>query len=379
MYAPSNPSAGLSCLLYRLRPAMPSRPASSTSKAAFLHMAATSPTRRFAQRAASVSIAVNQRALYSAAPVAAANAHKQSQSHSQKSGANLVGANSLSRRIPRGAWDSHMHIIDPQLYSLTSDAAYQPSTFSLDDAISFESSIGISNVVLVQPSVYGYDNSCLLDSLRKLGSRRARGVVAFDPEAVSDAQLNEWHQLGVRGARFNIKSIDAHVKSERLARFLQIYADRIKHLDWVLQLYVPMSYMPVLEAIVPSLGVKVCIDHFGHPDIEDDTKQDPYQLVGFPSLVRMLESSNTYVKLSAPYRMSQLQGYRDLEPFARELIHLKGHSQVVFGSDWPHTRFEGLDIRPWIATVFDWCGNDDQLVERLFKGNAEDLWEVTSR
>lgn len=377
MFASSRTAlTGLSSLLYSTPSAMASvLPVSSAAVTSqtLRRMAIKSPRLRIA-RHAGLSLTAAQCAFYSATPVTTTETHPTYKS----TAATAVEHAIATRRIPCGAWDSHMHIIDPQLYSLTPDAVYSPSTFSLHDAITFESSIGINNVVLVQPSIYGFDNSCLLDALRRLGPNRARAVVAFDPNVTSKTQLREWHRLGVRGVRFNIKSVGAHISPKRLEQILQQYANAVRHLDWVLQLYVPMSYMPVLESIVPALNVRVCVDHLGHPDIERRSDQDPYQMAGFASLIRLLESSNTYVKLSAPYRMSQLKGYRDLEPYAREIIRLKGSTRVVFGSDWPHTRFEGLDIRPWINTVFDWCSNDQHLVDRLFRGNAEDLWSVST-
>ena len=138
-----------------------------------------------------------------------------------------------------------------------------------------------------------------------------------------------------------------------------------------------------LEKIVPDLGVRVCLDHFGHPQLPHPaakelytTSGDPYTLSGFGSLINLLRQGTTYVKLSAPYRISKQEGQRDLEPLARELLSVAGKQSVVFATDWPHTRFVGLDIRPFVERVLEWCGEDQELVERLFRGNAEDLWDV---
>ena len=51
-------------------------------------------------------------------------------------------------------------------------------------------------------------------------------------------------------------------------------------------------------------------------------------------------------------------------------------NRVVFASDWPHTRFEGLDIKPFVKRVMEWCEWDERLIERVFRGNAEMLWDV---
>ncbi|KPM45924.1 hypothetical protein AK830_g586 [Neonectria ditissima] len=284
----------------------------------------------------------------------------------------------LAARIPAGAWDSHMHVVDPAAYALSPTAAYRPSTHTLAQALAFEDSVGIRNIVLVQPSIYGVDNACMLDALRRLGPQRGRAVVQFDPANTSLATLQEWHALGVRGVRLNIQSNGGEVDARQLSLLLHQYADAVRPLAWVVQVYVPMPLIALLEPIIPTLNVRFCIDHIGHPVLNDFTGSDPYQIPGFSSFVRLLQAGNTYLKLSAPYRFSQAPHYSGVEPIARELIRLFGTTRIVFATDWPHTRFEGLDIRPWIETVLEWCADDETLRERLFRGNAEDLWDVAS-
>lgn len=284
---------------------------------------------------------------------------------------------SLADQIPKGSWDSHMHVIDAS-YPLAPDAVYRPSSFTLQDALSFESSVGMGNIVLVQPSIYGFDNSCLLDALKLLGPERGRGVVCFDPETTTSNQLEEWHAIGVRGVRLNITSHGKAVDTEVIARRLRQYADAVRHLGWAVQVYVPMEIIQQLEPIIPSLNVRFCIDHLGYPSPAALDNKDPYQMPGFESLARLLANGHTYVKLSAPYRLSQVHNHTDLEPAAKEIIRLAGKQRVVFATDWPHTRFEGLNIRPWLETVINWCNNDEILKDRLFKGNAEDLWDVSA-
>lgn len=282
----------------------------------------------------------------------------------------------LEHRMPADAWDSHMHVIDDR-FPFAADASYTPNTHTLDDAVDFESSVGINNIVLVQPSIYGHDNSCLLDALQRLGPRRARGVISFDPDTTPRTQLQEWHELGVRGVRLNISSNGRAMRFEDLETILRKYANAVRPLNWAVQVYIPMALIEPLESILPSLNVRFCIDHLGHPSLKDFGSASPYDLPGFASLARLLKNGHVFVKLSAPYRLSQVDDQSDLEPVAKEIVRLGGKSRVVFATDWPHTRFEGLDIRPWIEKVMNWCDEDSVLIERLFRGNAEDLWSVT--
>lgn len=282
-------------------------------------------------------------------------------------------------RIPVGSWDSHMHVVDPDRYPLSAAAVYRPSPFTVSQAIDFETSIGVSQLVIVQPSIYGNDNSCLLDALRAFGPTRARGVVAFDPATTPPSTLREWHRLGVRGVRLNLRSTEHTMDHAEMEAVLRSYADAVRPLNWVIQLYIPLDMVKILERVMPALGVRVCIDHMGAPDLSSTPKAasrlDPYSLNGFSSLVRLLQGGDTYVKLSAPYRLSKGRDYiRDVDAVARELIRVAGRTRAVFASDWPHTRFEGLDIRPWIDHVLSWCGGSQHLAERIFRDNAQDLW-----
>ncbi|ROV88972.1 hypothetical protein VMCG_10130 [Cytospora schulzeri] len=283
----------------------------------------------------------------------------------------------LPIRIPVGSWDSHMHIVDPVRYPLSSTAVYRPSPHTVSQAVAFETSIGASKIVVVQPSIYGNDNSCLLDALRALGPARARGVVAFDPDKTSLSTLQEWHKLGVRAVRINLQSTGHTMAQDEMESVLRRYADAVRPLNWVIQLYIPLSMVKVLEHIVPTLGVRICIDHMGSPDLSSSRMSsfDPYSLDGFGSLVRLLQGGNTYIKMSAPYRLGKGRDFiKPVESLAREIIRVAGRRRAVFASDWPHTRFEGLDIRPWIEHVLAWCDGDRSLVDRIFRDNAEELW-----
>ncbi|KAK8070206.1 hypothetical protein PG994_006822 [Apiospora phragmitis] len=294
--------------------------------------------------------------------------------------------------IPRGSWELHMHVLDPR-FPLAASAVYRPTHFhTSQDARTFEQDVaGLDGVVIVQPSIYGHDNACTLAALRELGGpQRAHAVVSFDPATTSSETLQGWHALGVRGVRLNLQSGGAAPPAvEELEAAIRAYADAVRPLGWVLQIYASLPTIAKLEPLLADgadkLGVRFCIDHMGHPNLEAShssssslatTVADPYTIPHFAALVRLLRSGNTWVKLSAAYRFSaSADGFSDAAPVARELLRVAGRDRVVFATDWPHTRFEGLDIRPWIrAVLVDWCRRDVALIERVFRGNAEELW-----
>lgn len=270
-----------------------------------------------------------------------------------------------------------MHVTSPE-YPLAPKAAYIPSLHSLQHAMNFESSIGVPNIVLVQPSIYGNDNSCLLDALKAIGPRRGRGVVGIDPNKTKPAILQEWHELGVRGVRLNLKSNNTQFTEQSLHDSLKCYAVAIKPLNWVLELFIGMEHVPLLERVSGDLDVKLCIAHFGAPCLPPLDKRshpmDPYDLTGFQSLVNLLRGGNTWVKYSAAYRFDADPKMRGIEALAKELLKVAGN-RIVFASDWPHTRFDGLDVRPFVEKCLQWT-DAQGLSEEVFVRNARTLWDV---
>lgn len=286
--------------------------------------------------------------------------------------------------LPKDAWDSHLHIIDPDRYPLLPDAAYKIGVYTVWDNAIFERRIGCEHVVMVQPSVYGTDNTLLIESLKAYGPARGRGVVQFDVGNTSTRQLQEWHGIGVRGVRINLKTHDIEQPIEMLKDTLRAYADAVRPLGWVIQMYVPMKVIAGLETFISTLDIRVVFDHFGSPTLPEPktapcitqkSTLDPYTVEGFASLVRLLQQGQTWVKVSGAYRLSKFPGpeYSDVDQLALEMFRV-APSRLVYGSDWPHTRFEGLDIQPWVTHLVKLTGGNTTLQDGLFRDNARELW-----
>jgi predicted TIM-barrel fold metal-dependent hydrolase len=100
----------------------------------------------------------------------------------------------------------------------------------------------------------------------------------------------------------------------------------------------------LLPAVLPALeasGVRVVLDHFGHPDPEQGVASD-----GFQTLLRSVDKGRTWVKMSGGYRLGP-QG----KEYARELLRVAGPDRLVWASDCPFVGHEGQF--PYKATI-DW-------------------------
>lgn len=270
-----------------------------------------------------------------------------------------------------------MHVTSPH-YPLAASAAYKPSLHSLSQAMSFESRIRIPNIVLVQPSIYGTDNSCLLDALNEIGPQHGRGVVTFDCDNITPEQLQQWHSCGVRGVRLNFKSNKTEFKPDKVKKTLSRYAEVVRPLDWVVELFIDLEQLALLGDFVPSLGVKVCIAHFGAPDMKrwNSYPKEAGDVPGMRHLLAMLsQTENLWIKFSAHYRydrnIDQMEG---TEAIAKLLLGT-AKDKMVFASDWPHTRFEGLDVKPFVERCLDWTEGYNAK-DLVFRDNAKKLWNA---
>jgi predicted TIM-barrel fold metal-dependent hydrolase len=185
--------------------------------------------------------------------------------------------------------------------------------------------LGLDRVVIVQPSIYGHDNACLLGALDEFGNA-ARGVVMLAPDT-SGATLDDLHARGVRGVRINVASIPFRALDEMRAQFHATAALCARH-GWHVQTFVPARMLPDLAALA-RLPVPLVIDHFGmvSPDRLDRPEAD--------ALLSLLDTGNVWVKLSAAYRIAD--PYTDVRVAALARLLARNPERVLWGSDWPHT------------------------------------------
>jgi len=97
--------------------------------------------------------------------------------------------------LPAMSCDTHAHILGPAArYAYSPTRVYTPPDCLLPDYRHMLDTLGVARAVLVQPSVYGTDNTVMLEAMKNDPSRlRGVAVVADDiPEA-------ELKKLALRG------------------------------------------------------------------------------------------------------------------------------------------------------------------------------------
>jgi predicted TIM-barrel fold metal-dependent hydrolase len=242
------------------------------------------------------------------------------------------------RGLPAGACDSHLHVFGPHArYRLDARRNYTPHECSLDDYRQVMRTTGIERAVLVQPSVYGTDNSAMLDALRE-GGPAFRAVAVPAPDS-TDAALRDMHVLGVRGIRLNLLNPQVVGIDQALALL-----ERTKGLGfaWHLQVLADLARDPrALLSLCDKTDAAIVVDHMGK--LPPAARTHP--------LFDLLRAGRCWVKLSAPYRVSvEPSPYRDIAGLARALAEANP-ARALWGSDWPHTELR--DGTPEAALLVD--------------------------
>src|SRR5689334_7057039 len=169
--------------------------------------------------------------------------------------------------MPAGAIDVHNHIVGPTAqYPMAASRSYTPPEASVAQLRALRAELGVARNVIVQPSFYGFDNSCLVGALAELGTS-ARGI-AVVPQSLSDAELQRlWHE-GVTGVRLNLAT--AGIRDPQVAiDAINNFAPRFAPLGWHIQIN---TNLPVLAAVAPAvstLKVPVVVDHMGNLRAEE--------------------------------------------------------------------------------------------------------------
>ena len=231
--------------------------------------------------------------------------------------------------LPHGAVDAHCHVFGPgDVFPYAPERKYTPCDAGKDKLFALRDFLGFERNVIVQATCHGADNSCLVDALRSANGR-ARGVATVR-DTVGDAELEEMHDAGVRGVRFNF--VRRLVDPKPDAYYHRII-ERIATLGWQVVLYFEAADLAERWDFFTSLPTTVVVDHMGRPDVTQSVDGPDFQ-----RFVRLMdEHENVWSKVTCPERLSKIgpPSYSEVIPFARHLVE-RFPDRVLWGTDWPH-------------------------------------------
>ena len=250
------------------------------------------------------------------------------------------------RTVPVRAIDCHAHVMRRDLPLASERHSAPKRDVSVEEFLGVLDTQGISHGVLTAPSFYGTDNQLLLRTLAAHPDRlRGTAIVAPDVEPETLAGMA---QTGVVGIRLNWFRRDAlpDVTSPDYRRLLE----NVRAQRWQVEIYLEGKK---LASVLPRLresGVRVVVDHFGAPDPTHGV-----QCAGFIEVLKGVQAGDTWVKLSAPYRL----GGADPQRYVDLLLDAGGGSQLVWASDWPFVGYEeAITYRQCVDWLVAWIPDE---------------------
>jgi len=282
--------------------------------------------------------------------------------------------------LPPGATDAHVHVFNPSRFGYCAERSYTPGEATWQALRKHQAEFGIDRTLLVQPSVYGTDNACLLDAIARLGQDRCRGVAVVDLERATRADLQALHAAGVRGIRLNLE-VRHETDAGRVRSRLDRAAAVVELPGWSVQLHCAAALLQTVAQSLEAFRVPLVLDHFA------GLRAGDADAAGVPlcTLLGLLDSGRVYVKLSAFYRASQdAPQHADLAPLARTLIQARP-DRLLWGSDWPHTGggrdrdpgriepFRDVDLTASLAALQSWAP-DAAVLRRILTDNPAELY-----
>ena len=229
--------------------------------------------------------------------------------------------------FPAGSCDTHMHVYDAR-FPAAPTALLHPPDALVGTYREVQHALGLERVVVVQPTTYGFDNTCQIEAAAELGGLgdAARLVVVVD-ERTPFTELERLDERGARGARFHMLPGGA-VPWASLAPTAAHVAD----LGWHVQLQLDGRTLPDhLDALL-ALPTDLVVDHVGRfmPPVGVD---DP----AFAALLSLLDTGRCWVKLSAPYESTREGGphYPTVAALAHALVE-RHPERMLWATNWPH-------------------------------------------
>jgi len=224
------------------------------------------------------------------------------------------------------AVDTHAHILRRDAPLVAERHSNPKRDATVEQFIALLDAHAISHALLTAPSFYGADNSLLLEALDAY-PLRLRGTVIVHPDIQSRA-LEHLARRGVVGVRLN------WMKRERLpdptgAEYRELFA-RLRDVGWHIEVLLEGPKLADVLPVLRASGARVVVDHFGLPDPALGVRSR-----GFEVVLEGMRAGDTFVKLSAPYRLSGV----DPQPYVDALL-TAGPAQLVWASDWPFVGHE---------------------------------------
>ena len=271
--------------------------------------------------------------------------------------ANLAHAQQSAKQaeVPQGSGfiDAHVHVWTPDLAKYPLAAGFKreemkPASFTPEELLAQARPCGVDRIVLIQMSFYRFDNSYMLDTIRRFPGVFS-GVAVIDEEAKDPAaEMRRMKSLGVRGFRIrpNERPVETWLDGPGMAAMWRCGASE----NLAMCHLVNPDSLPAIDRMCQKHpDTPVVIDHMARIGVDGAVRDAEVE-----SLCRLAKHKNTSVKISAFYALGKKQApYLDLAPMIRRLLDAYGRERLMWATDCPFQVQDGHTYAQSIELVRD--------------------------
>lgn len=279
-----------------------------------------------------------------------------------------------------------MKIIDSHLHAMAPDTRKYPrnpigghqSEWSQKRPVDAQGVIaaldaaGLAKAVVVQAStVYGHDNSYVVDAVRAYPDRLV-GVYSIDalaPDAIE--RIDHWEAQGLHGFRLFTTGTTMPGQSDWLGHKDSYPAWAHAEKQGIpVCLQMTMEGLPILRTLLERFpDTRVLLDHCARPDLADGA---PYQAA--QPLLEMARFPGVHLKLTNRTLASAAQGRSTPADFLETLIGHFGADRIAWGSNFPATEGSLPELVNAAREVLRQLPADEQAM--IFGGTIEHIYPM---
>ncbi|HWB13880.1 MAG TPA: amidohydrolase family protein [Pirellulales bacterium] len=253
----------------------------------------------------------------------------------------------------RAPIDAHVHVWTPDTERYPLAAGFRrdemkPPSFTPEQLFEHARPCGVGRVVLIQMSFYGFDNSYMLDTIRRFPGVYAGVAVIDDSSPDPPDQMRGLARQGVRGFRIYPRNlpVDRWLNGEGMQSMWKCGAAEglaMCHL-------VNPDALAAIDANCQRFpDTPVVIDHFARIGVDGAIRAREID-----ALCRLARHRKTYVKLSAFYALGAKKApYDDLIPMIRRLLDAFTPQRLMWATDCPYQVQEGHTYADSIGLIRD--------------------------
>lgn len=254
--------------------------------------------------------------------------------------------------LKKGFIDAHVHVWTPDTTKYPLAKGYskddmKPPSFTPEELLAHAKPCGVTRITLIQMSFYGYDNSYMLETMKRFPGVFS-GVAVIDEDDRPAERMRELKKQGVRGFRIRPgeRSRETWLDGPGMAAMWKCGAEEGLNMCHLID----ADSLPAVNRMCRKFpDTPVVIDHFARIGVDGQIRE-----ADLKRLADLARHKHVTVKISAYYALGKKKmPYADLGPMIRRLLEAYGRERLMWATDCPYQVQEGHTYAASIELIRD--------------------------